>query len=59
MLYKETIHLGYMNYYNYLRVGHNYAIFITNKASLLVYDVLVKQYTDQQTSTEKIHICSN
>ena len=44
----------------YLRLGHNYySIFITNKASLLVYDVLVKQYTDQQTSREEISIYSN
>jgi hypothetical protein len=26
---------------NYMRLGRNYSIFITNKASLLVYDVLV------------------
>ena len=44
---------------NYLRLGHNYSIFITNKASLLVYDVLVKQYTSQQTSTKEINIYSN
>ena len=42
-----------------MRLGHNYSIFITNKASLLVYDVLVKTHTDQQTSTEKIYIYSN
>jgi hypothetical protein len=38
-----------------MRMGHNYSIFITNKASLLVYDVLVKNHHSiQQTSTEKI-----
>ena len=50
-----------MSKFRYLRLGHNYySIFITNKASLLVYDVLVKQYTDQQTSREEeINIYSN
>ena len=39
--------------FKYMRLGHNYSILITNKASLLVYDVLVKQYIDQQTSRTK------
>ena len=43
-------------YTSYLSLGHNYSIFITNKASLLVYDVLVKNHTIQQTSPEKINI---
>ena len=38
--------------YNYMRLGHNYFIFITNKASLLEYDILVKDnHPRQQTST--------
>jgi hypothetical protein len=37
---------------SYLRLGHNYFIFITNKASLLEYDILVKDnHPRQQTST--------
>ena len=36
----------------YMRLGHNYFIFITNKASLLEYDILVKDnHPRQQTST--------
>ena len=58
----EVRHYSWFNelFYNYMRLGHNYYfIFITNKASLLVLDVLVKQYTDQQTSRKEINIYSN
>ena len=58
---KDIIDYFENNYYsnmsmNYLSLGHNYSIFITNKASLLMYDILVINHTNQQTSPEKINI---
>jgi hypothetical protein len=49
---KAIIILSLALLFTYMRLGHNYFIFITNKASLWEYDILVKDnHPRQQTST--------